>query len=286
MGVAGRWCGVAVVAVTGVSALVGCSSRTAEVALVAEPSLVQRVLGDGGSWDRRRAEVEAAVAACMDDAGWAYVPVPVPETLPAEEFQRRYGYGVTTFVGGAAEESPDASADDPNVPYVNSLSDEDRMRWYDALYGPAPDPGAAPAEPGGCQAWAVRSVYGDAFFDDRTITARLEELEARIARDPRIRTAQQGWRSCMGRRGYDVDDPDAIVAGLQARLDALGAEAVALGSDALRLLQKDELAIAAADLACHAEHVAPVEAEVRRELEARFLDENPDLRDALERLAD
>ncbi len=276
-------------AVTGVVVLAGCGPRTAEVALVAEPSLVQRVLGEGGAWDRRRAEVEQAVAACMDDAGWAYVPVPVPEVLPPEEFQRRYGYGVTTGLGGDGRLGGDGPGEpaptDPNQAYVESLSEQDRLAWYDALYGPAPEPGAPATAPGGCQGWAVRSVYGEVFFDDPTVTARLEALDARVAGDRRMRQARLAWRACMQRRGWVVDGPEAIVTRLQERLDALGAEAVALGSDALRLLQDEERTIAAADVACHAEHVAPVEAQVRREVEARFLDEHPDIREALERVA-
>lgn len=138
-------------------ALVGCAgdpgdSATDDTAATGsaaapEPSPLDEFLGGARTGDQQEAdrqvqlEVEAAVATCMQEAGFEYTPVD-PEQLMGgfvsfsdtdqrdPEWVARYGYGISTM-----DLEPPDPADDPNNARVEAMTEAERTAYFAALYG-------------------------------------------------------------------------------------------------------------------------------------------------------
>ena len=103
-------------------------------------------------WD----DVEAAVAQCMADLGFNYIPLEVPSSAEDEstaksvqgtiEYARQYGFGITTLSepgSVAVQPAPGqqgaqvvvAGGEDPNSVALENKSDTEREAFYAALYG-------------------------------------------------------------------------------------------------------------------------------------------------------
>ena len=241
---------------------------------------------------QRERIVEERTAECMRARGFEYRPAdPVARrtalvggNLSEEEFTAQYGYGITTLL----DRSVPATAD-PNVGIRNALGPADRAAYDVALLGEdrsatffaAMDTGDF-SRLGGCTRTAVEAAFGGA----ATVTSlqtKLDELDRRIVADPRMVAAVATWTRCMADAGYPgltvSEDVDAT---LQARLiDVIGplasfdpTAAPTYDKAALTELQRLEVAMVTADVACEDKHVAAVEDKVRSELEKAFRQDN------------
>ena len=229
-------------------------------------------------------EVESAIASCMSDAGFEYIPID-PVTfgyamsslgsvpgLSDEEFVTQYGYGYTTLPPvqqfGAGEE---------NTAIFNDLSPADQVAYERTLWGDNPNntfvymlenedvEGA-----GGCTKTAIEQV----FTAEQLNPNFLNPFDALVYQDPRYIDAVAKWSDCMRDAGYDFESPEDGEDQIIERFDTLvgGADPATLeGSDldALRELQGEELAIASADLKCQEQELLEVEQQVERDISGR-----------------
>lgn len=272
----------------------------------------EQMIADAESQQR---EMEEAIASCMADEGFEYIPRDVDDfaaaddprqDLSAEEFQEEYGYGISTVDHDAM--APDQD-DDPNIAIQEEMDDAEREAYQRALHGemteidPDADPDEVedqPMEPGGCQGEAMQEVQGEQMEVMQELQPEFMDLEQRISSDPRLVEAQEAWQGCMREAGYgDYAEQSDIMTELFERLNELQSAAFEdldeseidpeeppepdIDEEALAELQEEELAIASAEAECTEQHLDDVQAEVRAEHEADFIDEH---RDELERARD
>jgi hypothetical protein len=245
----------------------------------------------------RQSRVEAAIAQCMKNEGFEYVPIdPFAQRaalvgssrLSDQDFLKQFGYGISTLWGRG---NPQA---DPNQRLRATLGPADRRAYDRALWGD--NKGATFAEAvdsgrfdrlGGCTLKATEAVFGGAQVLTQ-LQGKLDDLDDRILEDRRMIKAVANWSSCMAQAGYRYEDPDEIDTDLFRRTErivgplpgqfatgpAAGEKPRPYDHVALARLQREEVAIARRDNACENEKIAPVESVVRPEYEARFRDRN------------
>ncbi|TDD65333.1 hypothetical protein E1262_25510 [Jiangella aurantiaca] len=185
-------------------------------------------------------QVEELVAACMEEAGFDYVPVdpfggaveddPFADAyaLPPDEFAREYGYGMTTLMN--PDKGEEEAPADPNQEIRDGLSEAALEAYNRALWGemaeitdgggavaikPTGPEGEPPSlEEQGCHGQARAEVFGedgglmqgadmsefDGLFED------LEALRQRIDSDARLVEATEAWAACMAEAGYSEFD--------------------------------------------------------------------------------
>lgn len=276
----------AVVVAIGVLVLAGCSPRTPgpdDPPVSASPGagtsarhtgpLEEMLLQRTGGGDASVAEdpaaaaveqtrvVEERVAACMTAAGFEYTPqVPavadvVVGTGPAQgsaEFVERYGYGI-------ANPPPDTvdgiswSLEGSDWEYVSSLSAAAKEAYDDALWGPVTaTEGDVVTREGGCRDTAWLGPTGtDAFAG---LSEEASTFLAALGDDPAFAQVDTAWSGCMSEQGYLYADPDAAVQDFVDRSTALiDPETRVSDPEGTAALAEDELATAAADLACRAQ---------------------------------
>jgi hypothetical protein len=243
----------------------------------------------------RQSRVEGRIRDCMKMQGFDYVPVdPLAQRaaltgkarMTDEEFLDQFGYGISTLFGRG---SP---ASDPNERIRASLGPADRAAYDRALFGESPgltfadaiDDDAA-ADLGGCTKKATGAVFGGTAVL-AAIQGKFDELEERLLQDQRMVRAVEAWSACMENKGYSYQEPEQIDADLIERFkDVVGAgtaPGAAAPADpsatwdkaALAALQRDEVKIARADLACEQKEITPVELEVRPQYEEAFRNRN------------
>jgi truncated hemoglobin YjbI len=255
--------------------------------------LVEEQVGFSGeeSFDRQVA-AENLIRDCMKAQGFEYVPVdPAAQRaelvgttgLTEEEFEKQYGYGITTLY----EQRSQQAVTGPNEQIRNSLSEADRAAYDRALYGEDPTATLAVAldtgsfsRLGGCLREAADEVFGGAEFAEN-LMAKLDDLDERILEDSRMVDAVENWSECMRKAGYEVSDQDEVDRILEQKLEEI------VGSpdnrkpdydkEALADLQREEVAMVAADISCEKRHITEIEENVRAEYELDFREENADL---------
>ena len=245
----------------------------------------------------RQSRVEAAIAQCMKNEGFDYIPIDpfaqraaiVGSTrLSDEDFLNQFGYGISTLWGRGNPQG------DPNQRLRATLGPADRRAYDRALWGE--NKGATFSEAvdsgrfdrlGGCTRKATEAVFGGAQVLTQ-LQGKLDELDDRILEDRRMIKAVERWSECMAAAGYRYDDPDEIDSDLFRRMEAIvgplpgqfatgppaGERPKPYDRTALRNLQRDEVAIAQRDFACEQKDIEPVESVVRPEYEARFREQN------------
>ena len=257
-------------------------------------------------------KVEERVKACMKQAGFEYTPVDPHATKAAitgtsgltdDEFRRQFGYGISTVFEKVVEISQSAKSVDPNVAYRTTLDAPGKAAFDKSLTGGNVDLSVAGAVDaakagdlsglGGCVGEATKAVFGDSSVT--TALAKIEELDSRAEADPRLVKAREDWVTCMKKRGFDYNDPNAIDTTITDKLAGIvGAVAAkALGQTgnfsplvfgttalppydkaALAALQAEELATAQADLECEEKFVVDIEDKVKAEYIKKFSEEN------------
>lgn len=237
---------------------------------------------------RRVDAVEALIASCMRDAGFEYVPVDYktarkamdsnskPSGLSSKDFRTQYGYGITTQFAGADNQAL-MGAGAQNIRIRNGLSTADHTAYMHALYGDNPSATFVVgldsenfSQTGGCTRKAVEQVFSKDELGANFVNYQNAQ-DARVDQDPRVIAAQKDWGTCMRQAGYSYNTSDEIKADLASRLDAItgGAAPDTLSADAqaaLKQLQGEELAIAAADHDCSVKFVDPIKNKVATEL--------------------
>jgi hypothetical protein len=240
---------------------------------------------------QRQIQAENIVRDCMKAQGFNYVPVDPTQRraqllgsagLSPEDFERQFGYGITTLVEQNRRLQAEQAA-------AAGVAEADRPAFDRALYGERTDATLFEAldagdfsRLGGCSREAAAQVFGGADVI-QSLQAELEELEQRVVSDPRMVAALEDWSACMGEAGYDLARPDEVDSTLTAKLEAIvgppqrSAAIAAYDQAALAALQREEVALVAADISCEEEHLSEVEDEVQVEAEEDFREENADL---------
>ena len=244
-----------------------------------------------------QSRVEGRIRDCMKAQGFDYTPVdPFAQQqaltgkarLTDEEFVKQFGYGISTLFGRGNPQS------DPNARIRQSLPAADRAAYDRALGGE--NPGATFSEAadagdftdlGGCTKQASDAALGGAAVLTELV-GKLDELDQRIIEDQRMVKATEKWSACMRDKGYKYDESDAIDEDLQRRFQAIvgvgvrpGATSVLPGTSydraALVALQREEVKLGNADLACEKSEITPVEQKVRPQYEKEFHQQNSKL---------
>jgi hypothetical protein len=245
----------------------------------------------------RQSRVEAAIAQCMKNEGFDYVPVdPFAQRaalvgsarLSDADFLKQFGYGISTLWGHGNPQG------DPNQRLRATLAPADRRAYDRALWGD--NKGATFAEAvdsgrfdrlGGCTLKATERVFGGAQVLTQ-LQGKLDDLDERILEDRRMVKAVANWSSCMADAGYRYNDPDEIDSDLFRRMEKIvgpipgqfatgppaGEKPRPYDHAALASLQHEEVAIAQRDNLCEQKEITPVESVVRPEYEARFRERN------------
>jgi hypothetical protein len=243
----------------------------------------------------RQTRVEGVIRDCMQAQGFEYIPVdPLAQRaaltgkarMTDEEFLEQFGYGISTLFGRGGTES------DPNERIRKGLGAADRAAYDRTLWGENPgltfseaiDSDAA-TELGGCTRKATEEVFGGAAVLAR-VQGKFDQLEESITQDQRMVRAVEKWSRCMADQGYRYGEPEeidtdmikrfkAIVgAGVQPGATAPPARGTSYDRAALEALQREEVKVANADLACEKGHITPVELEVRPQYEEMFRRQN------------
>lgn len=232
--------------------------------------------------------VEAAIAACMTDAGFEYFPVDYatarqamdsnskPSGLDPDQFRAEMGYGISTLFAGAATQAT-IGLGERNLQIRDALPASDRVAWERQLFGENPNQTFVVgldsedlSQTGGCTRAAVEATFSPEELGPGFVNYQNAE-GARVDQDPRVIAAYRDWATCMRDAGFSYATADEIDADLSARLEAITAGEDPAGLSpaaqaALTQLQGEELAIAAADHECEVRFVADVKAQVQTEL--------------------
>ncbi|MCZ7533050.1 MAG: hypothetical protein M5U23_06550 [Acidimicrobiia bacterium] len=232
--------------------------------------------------------VESLIACCATNAGFEYSPVDYatvrkamdanskPSGLTGDEFRAQFGYGITTLYAGADSQAV-IGMGQQNIRYRDSLSPTDRVAFERTLFGDNPEATFAVslddenfAATGGCTKFAVAQVFtpdqlGASFVNYQNAAG------VSIDQDPRIIAAYKDWAACMRADGYSYNNTSEIDADLATRLNAItgGVDPATLSSEAqaaLKQLQGEEIAIAAADKKCAVQYVDDIQLKVEAEL--------------------
>ena len=314
--------------IAGSIAAIALLGACGDPATKARATSVRDALGlDENAIHEREAKVQEEVRTCMVDEGFEYVPVDPsqmnvhmigPGSDDNPHFRRTKGYGITTTIGDRP--AFDEGSSDPNQRIRAALSEADQKAYDTALFGKAAgnddgggftvhigpgvavagDEAAAPdLDQAGCFGRAQQKV-GDGNDKLQRVGPELQEMQERIASDPRMVKADAAWSACMSKAGFEFGTPDDIPPYLFGKVRELqesqggGQDGESADTDAgpggpavgppiadspeLALLQHEELALAKADDGCSEKTGRRATArKVRDEAERRFLEENPDL---------
>ncbi|MCB2412675.1 hypothetical protein LGT39_07440 [Demequina sp. TTPB684] len=191
--------------------------------------------GEDTDWAAQEAQVQEAIAQCMQLEGWEYIPVEQPDGVyeysEEDELERikREGLGIayyTLYQGTDDFVDPYQDWVDPNQEYMESLTEAEREAYYESLYGTEEEQMAdstteVDPETGeeytisygygaGCQGEAYAEVQGDDPTQSPDYWEAAEkyytELQERTEADPRIIEANEKWTSCMSDAGFEYKD--------------------------------------------------------------------------------
>jgi hypothetical protein len=227
---------------------------------------------------------QAAIASCMAEAGFEYVPADVETVklamravrhepgMDRGEYKKRWGYGITTRFDNRVRE---IELGPQNLRYFESLSEADKEAYERTLYGEDPDATFAFtfdeedfSGTGGCTRRAVEQV----FLPEQLKETYINPKDVLVESDPRVVEANANWVACMQDYGYSgYLDQDEIIDEFEERLDALAGDEdpealTGAKAEELKQLQAEEIAISLADLDCQLRYLDPVIREVEIEL--------------------
>jgi len=237
---------------------------------------------------QRQMQADAAVVQCMRQAGFFYAVGSAQERFRAvafisdesREFAATSGLGVTTsfttaLAFDASTTAPDAAAN--NLDYVASLTPEQAANYDRALVGQPVAVTTGSFEPAGC--------WGSSFNEVLRLLAVVDEfapelatMNARLGADPRYRTLQQDWSTCMAAAGFRYLDETAMADDIYAQLLAIdlvetnGVTQVA-SPETLEQLASFERQVAVASFDCR-QSISGELTNLRVDYEREFLDDN------------
>lgn len=278
-------------------------------------------------------QTQEAIRVCMANQGWEYNidttgqqggrfagVASLGSELGPEEYAAEYGFGLSTrfdalLDGGAAAFGQDDEELSANDEMLAAMSDGEADAWQLALQGERPerdeegrliDPetgeplaggqGRGGQQQGGCAGEAQTAVRGDV-TQLQDLADEFEELNERIAADPRIAEITAAWSSCMFEAGYSFETLEEAETSIRVQLGPMvrelfgrGGPGGAQGDNAdvgatglsaeqeelLATLQDDERKLAVASFGCGGTDVEEIE-EIRASYEAGFIEENRSL---------
>jgi hypothetical protein len=228
-------------------------------------------------------KTQQAISKCMADAGFEYVPVDVTTIAAAQArvrmdpgltrrtYKQKYGLGVTTRYDDPVRDIGLG----PNLKIWHSLPPAEEEAYSRTLFGEDPKADFAFtfdeedfSTTGGCTRKAVKQ----AFTKKQISGTYVNPKDVLVDSDPRFVKARHQWSVCMHNRGYEYkEDQDEIIEEYEDRLDNLlqGDDPRALTGarlDALHKLQKSEIQVSLADLACQLKWTDDIEREVEIEV--------------------
>jgi hypothetical protein len=288
-------------------------------------------------WRQRDREMQEKIAECMAEQGFEYKPIiweeeigfagpGDEEELTEEEWKLKYGYGIFAMMleemsRWEEEGPPGEEFVDPNMEYMETLSESEREAYEKALWGDWEGHEYEPqfdeegneiwvepdwSEIGGCQNIVEQEYYGaqqEAWEElDEELQPAWEEFEQWVNTDARVVELNQAWSTCMAEKGYDYEDEEAIHEYLfsleedlwtqnepppdweptEEELENMGPFGPGIDEADVQALADEELAIAAADVECAGSMYEEIN-EVHKEYESEFIEK---YRDLLERQRD
>ncbi len=185
--------------------------------------------------------VEEAVAACMAEQGFEYIPDVSHYTFPDEatmdpprnsrEFAELYGYGIAELPPSSAP----PPGTNPNDAITASLGAEALAQYMEALTGPSSDDADADAgydwHDAGCMGTAIHAEWATGAAQDPAAVALLTEIaridDVAIPAEQRVVALDEAWSACMADAGYEGlrRQPDAAETAFESWLDAQAAAA-------------------------------------------------------------
>lgn len=228
----------------------------------------------------------------MASRGLEYAPYEGPtgerlllgEGLSDSEFRLQFGYGVFTgMLDEARWNTEDQSFEgiEPDEWYWAFADDPDYMATLDECTVQVEN------ELGRLDSGFVETLSASLEEAWGPLDSELESVPQRIKEDSRSVEAEKAWSACMDDKGFDFATEEDIDAYLMAKLEEFEEEAnlgtVLLTEPFERDVQPfidEEMAIAAADVACRAE-LDRLRKELQREYEGWFIDDH---RDELEKI--
>lgn len=212
---------------------------------------------DNYDWQDEERRIEEAVALCMRERGWEYIPVDYGysdggEWTPEDEekYVKEQGFGLVYWYlypdgdGSGDGIIIDDGWEDPNWDYVNSLSETEMTAYYEDLWGTEeenaqwmetevdPETGEEYSyqwRSGGCRGEAEVEIRGEDYFQQmgndywERVTVFYDELQIRVEADPRIVELNKKWQQCMADRNYtfqsENDLYDWVYSDLQGRVE-------------------------------------------------------------------
>lgn len=260
---------------------------------------------DDAKIERELQANQDALARCMNEEGFDYVPYVIPyrftwqgrgativsaqtpgSSLPADQFAKQYGYGISTM-----DDSTNKQQTNPNDAIVDAMSAAERVAYYHALYGPdvalQKDGRVAHKELTIGDSSCYQKASNEAFGDPTTATTNpvmnafgplLEAMGALTQRelaDPRMVAAMQEWIDCMATAGYpgytDLNQPRQDVSDRTTKVMGSAKDASKADPDELAAVRAFEIAVATADLECHVSFDATFRT-VQIDVEQAFVD--------------
>ncbi|MFV0373662.1 hypothetical protein [Microbacterium sp.] len=261
-------------------------------------------------------QVQEAVAECMADEGFEYIPDTGAVTTYGaadedmwkpddREWVAQYGYGIVESPYGdeaVPDEASPEEVDDPNAEYVESLSAAEQEAYMDTLYGPSPteeqmnDPDFDwDTWDRGCQGAAYESIDPAvsvfAAEEFQPLMTDLEALYASLDDAPERIELDREWSECMAEAGHggfakQSDAQESIMDELNAAWDDPERTGDVAESD-LAAISDKEVELALADLDCREKTDYMTRAlRVQFALEQQFIDEHKAELDALRAAAE
>lgn len=259
-------------------------------------------------FDDQNREIEEAVADCMAEEGFEYVPVldngstvvtsdDEDEWDPdSRDWVAQYGYGFVNYPGRDDAPSEDEVFEDPNQEYLESLSESEQTAYNEALHGPMPteeeyaemeESGEMPEydwTTAGCYGAASNAVYGDdpgSSDEHQPLMDAMSAMWEDAQGHPDMADLDAAWASCMADAGHSgfstqqdaqqsiMDEQNAAWENQEVPEDGEWVE-----PDFTELGER-EIEVALADFDCRDElDYADKQLDVQFELEERFIEEH------------
>ncbi len=230
---------------------------------------------------------QTAIADCMRQAGFEYVPVDVGTVEAAQKrvrtdpgytrktFKQKWGLAVTTRFDDPVRDTGLG----PNLAIWKGLPASDQKAYARTLFGDTTHhqdfvwlfDEERLYEAGGCTKTGVNKVFPAPMLKDNFTNPK----DVLVNSDKRILDARAGWSKCMKAAGYEYkQDQDEIIDEYTQRLDDItqGQDPTTLTGAklaALKKLQQEEIAVALADLDCQIKHTDAVYRTVEIEIYGR-----------------
>lgn len=235
-------------------------------------------------------KTQALITTCMSEAGFEYVPVDVKTVEDAQarvrhdpgmtraQYKGKWGFAVST-----RQDNPvrDTGLGPQNLKIFASLPPATKVAYNRTLFGEDPTADFVFtldeedfSSTGGCTRAAVAKVFTPVQVKGTYVNPK----DVLVQADKRIVAARQAWSKCMKAAGYNyIEDQDEIIGEYEERLDKLldGDDPDSLTGEraaALKKLQKEEIAVALADLDCQLKHSDKVFDQVETEVYGHPLD--------------